>query len=74
MVDSFCKDGNDSGINLVCDKRCVVLTRGNWERDLRDYKDCMSYNKSKLNDTYLHDKNRDAIMKQARESAGGNLL
>ena len=43
MVDSFCKDGNDSGINLVCDKRCVVLTRGNWERDLRDYEDCIVF-------------------------------
>lgn len=43
MVDSYCKDGKDSGINLVCDKRCVVLTRGNWERDLNDYDDCIVF-------------------------------
>lgn len=28
-----------SGIEVIRDKRCVVFTRGNWERDLKDYKD-----------------------------------
>jgi len=43
MVDSYCKDGAASGIEVVCDKRCVVLSRGNWERDLADYKDCIVF-------------------------------
>ena len=43
MVDAFCRDGVSSGIEVICDKKCVVLTRGNWERDLKDYRDCIVF-------------------------------
>ena len=34
-MDLFSPDNNA----CKCDKKCVVLERGNWERDLKDYKD-----------------------------------
>ncbi|MBR5973955.1 MAG: translation initiation factor 2 [Clostridiales bacterium] len=43
MVDEYSKDGPESGIQLRCDKRCVVLSRGNWERDLQDYHDSIVF-------------------------------
>ena len=43
MVDAFNKDGADSGIEVLCEKRCVVLERGNWMRDLEDISDSIVF-------------------------------
>ena len=36
MVAAYRRDGKDSGIEVLCEKECVVLTREKWERDLSD--------------------------------------
>ncbi len=43
MIADHARDGRESGIEVVCDKHCVVLERGNWERDLAGYKDCIVF-------------------------------
>ena len=43
MISDYCKDGNDSGVEVSCDKKCVVLERGNWERDLSEYHDSIVF-------------------------------
>ena len=43
MISAYSKDGSDSGVEIKCDKKCVVLERGNWERDLKDYKDSIVF-------------------------------
>ena len=43
MVGAFNKDGEDSGIEVLCKKRCVVLERGNWMRDLEDISDSIVF-------------------------------
>ncbi|MBR3638521.1 MAG: translation initiation factor 2 [Lachnospiraceae bacterium] len=43
MVNDFCRDGKGSGIEVICRKKCVVLTRGKWERDLKDTKDSIVF-------------------------------
>ena len=43
MVDAYNKDGAESGIEVLCKKRCVVLERGNWMRDLKDISDSIVF-------------------------------
>ena len=43
MISDFSRDGKESGIDVICKKKCVVLTRGNWERDLKDIKDSIVF-------------------------------
>lgn len=43
MIADYSRDGAESGIEVRCDKKCVVLERGNWERDLKDYKDSIVF-------------------------------
>ncbi len=43
MVDAFSKDGVDSGIEVLCKKRCVVLERGSWKRDLENISDSIVF-------------------------------
>lgn len=43
MISDFNRDGRESGIEISCQKKCVVLTRGNWERDLKDIKDSIVF-------------------------------
>ena len=43
MIKSYLTDGEESGIEVICDKKCVVLERGNWERDLKEYEDCIVF-------------------------------
>lgn len=43
MISDYSKDGIDSGISVRCDKKCVVLDRGNWQRDIQYYKDCIVF-------------------------------
>jgi hypothetical protein len=154
MIKNYITDGAESGIEVICDKKCVVLERGNWERDLKEYEECIvfidegngfvktpefaemvakstnyyviatrdslfnlpysieeiygirntsanmyqgtkrlysefyhiqqgidktkdtpfAYNKSRLNETYLHDKNKKAVMDVVNREAGGELI
>ncbi len=43
MIGNYVKDGLESGIEVICDRRCVILSRGNWERDLKDFRDCIIF-------------------------------
>lgn len=43
MVASYQRDGRDSGIEIICEKNCVVLTRENWERNLDDFHDSIVF-------------------------------
>ena len=43
MVDTFSKDGLDSGIEILCKKKCIVLERGNWMRDLENISDSIVF-------------------------------
>ena len=43
MVASYQRDGKDSGIEITCEKNCVVLTRENWERNLADFHDSIVF-------------------------------
>lgn len=43
MIKDYCKDGHESGVEVLCDVKCVVLERGNWERDLSDYENCIVF-------------------------------
>jgi predicted ATPase len=43
MIADYLRDGAGSGIEVSCDKKCVVLDRVNWERDLRDYRDSIVF-------------------------------
>ena len=36
MIKSYLSDGLESGIEVLCDRKCVVLERGNWERDFNE--------------------------------------
>jgi len=43
MIKDYLTDGIESGIEVVCDRKCVVLERGNWERDLKEYDECIVF-------------------------------
>ena len=43
MIADYLRDGDESGVDVRCDKKCVVLDRGNWERDLRDCRDSIVF-------------------------------
>lgn len=43
MIKSYLSDGLESGIEVLCDRKCVVLERGNWERDLKDFNECIVF-------------------------------
>lgn len=43
MIKNYITDGAESGIEVICDKKCVVLERGNWERDLKEYEECIVF-------------------------------
>ena len=43
MIDNYVKGGSESGIEVICPKPCVVLERGNWERDLKDIRDSIVF-------------------------------
>lgn len=43
MIANYVRDGVESGIEVVCEKKCVVLERGNWQRDLQDYDECIVF-------------------------------
>ena len=43
MINDNCKNGLESGVEILSDVRCVVLERGNWERDLSDFDNCIVF-------------------------------
>ncbi len=43
MIADYLRDGDESGVDVRCDKKSVVLDRGNWERDLRDCRDSIVF-------------------------------
>ena len=43
MISEYEKDGCESGVEVVCDKNCVVLDRRNWERDIEEYRDSIVF-------------------------------
>ena len=43
MISEYERDGRESGVEVVCDKDCVVLDRRNWERDIEEYSDSIVF-------------------------------
>lgn len=43
LIREYQLDGADSGINLSCKKKCVVLEGADWERNLSLYTDCIVF-------------------------------
>ncbi len=43
MIDSYCKDGVESGVTVQCAKKCVVLDRYQWVRDLQEMHDSIVF-------------------------------
>lgn len=43
MVENYCKDGVESGVEINCQKKCVVLDRSKWERDLEEIHDSIIF-------------------------------
>ena len=43
MIDNYIRGGSESGVEVICDKKCAVLERRNWERDLREIRDSIVF-------------------------------
>lgn len=71
--------GDSSGINVVCDVPCRVLEGTNWKLILENSSGTifftiektknsyLRYNKTRLNETYLHEKNKNMILSRIEE-------
>lgn len=42
-ISDYYNYGKDSGINLICDKSCIVLSGINWKQQLRDIRDSIVF-------------------------------
>lgn len=42
-IESYDKFGNDSGVSVICDKPCKVVSGANWEKQLKEIKDSIVF-------------------------------
>lgn len=57
MLSQYETDREHSGIELVCDKNCTVITGRRWQENIRITHDSIVFN-----EVYLHDKEKKAII------------
>ena len=43
MIKNYVREGIESGIEVICEKKCVVLEKENWERNLKEYRDSIVF-------------------------------
>lgn len=43
MIDIHDRLGTDSGVDVICDKRCITLNNSNWDIILENTKDCIVF-------------------------------